>query len=70
MAHALAAGHSVDVICCCGHSFCFACSADAHEPATCQQVQIAASGLESHVIAVMEPELLLFTADFGENACF
>lgn len=43
MAQALAAGQSVDVVCCCGHTFCFACSADAHEPATCQQVQIAVS---------------------------
>ncbi len=48
MAQALAAGHSVDVVCCCGHAFCFACSADAHEPATCQQVQVAASGW-SHI---------------------
>ena len=40
MLQALQAGRSFDVVCGCGHAFCFACAADAHEPATCQQVSI------------------------------
>lgn len=33
-----AAGCSLGVRCACGHSFCWACSGDAHEPASCEQV--------------------------------
>ena len=38
MMQAVSAGRPVDVTCACGHAFCFACLAPAHEPATCQQV--------------------------------
>lgn len=40
MLQALEAGRSFDVVCGCRHAFCFACAAEAHEPATCQQVSI------------------------------
>lgn len=35
---AVTAGRAVDVRCSCGHTFCFACLAPAHEPAACHQV--------------------------------
>ena len=36
---AVTAGRAVDVQCSCGHAFCFACLAPAHEPAACRQVR-------------------------------